>query len=88
MNARLLAASISVSAMSWSLGHIIYLFASETTKDTGPMMLMYFAALVVSAATGYASAKTAQRYARRYNNFNGMLPVRKRSRNPDTPFWR
>lgn len=81
-------ASLSVTGMSWALGHMVYLYFSVHTVETGPMMLQWLTGLIVSAMTGYASAKMAQKYARRYDNFNGMLPERMRSRNPDTPFWR
>ncbi|PVE51496.1 hypothetical protein DC425_16860 [Sphingomonas sp. TPD3009] len=88
MKAFTLSASLSVAGMSYSLGQMLLIFFGTRTPDSGAMMLRYAAALMVSAALGYASAKMAERYARRYDNYNGMLPERKRSRNPNTPFWR
>ena len=88
MKAFTLSASLSVAGMSYSLGQMLLIFFGTRTPDSGAMMLRYAAALMGSAALGYASAKMAERYARRYDNYNGMLPERKRSRNPKTPFWR
>jgi hypothetical protein len=88
MKAALLGTSLSIAGMSYTLGKMIVLTFGTRPEDAHAMMLSYVAALLISSAMGYISAKFAQKYARRYDRFNGMLPVRRRTRNPDTPFWR